>query len=339
MIRSLVLATCMLAFNLSADESPAAFQNINSQQQEAVEKGLAWLAKNQNSDGSWASQGSSGQYRMAMTGLAGLAFLSAGHMPGRGPYGDKISKAIHYVLKHQSPDGTITSEEDGRSMYGHGFALTFLAEAYGMDPEGEDAAKIKEALPKAVKLVAKAQSNLGGWYYSPDSGNDEGSVTITQVQALRACQNVGIDVPKKTMQNALDYMKKAQNPDGGIRYQAQGGGGSSVALSAAGSEVLLMAGRYDSPETKKVVDYLKKNLRADTGTGHDFYTHFYATQAMYQLGGDEWVKYYGGIRKRMLSQQASNGSWQGDGIGTTYGTALAVMILDLPYNYLPIFQK
>ena len=327
----------------SADsETPAVqsdFVEITPKQEEAIERSLAWLAKNQGKDGSWSSEGSSGTYQMAMTGLAGLAFLSSGQTPGRGKYSSNISRAVEFVLKNQDRDGLIFTGNDGQQMYGHGFAMTFLAEVYGMDAGGETSLRIKNALTKAVKKTQQSQSNRGGWYYSPNSGADEGSVTITQVQALRGARNVGIDVPEKVLNNAIDYVRQCQNSDGGIRYSVQSGQTSSPALTAAGAEVFMMAGRYKTKEAERACEFLKKNLDPRRTQGyHDFYTNFYGSQAMFQIGGDYWARYFGGMRERLLTAQSADGSWRGD-VGSTYCTAIATMVLCLPYRYLPIFQK
>lgn len=348
-LRLLILVLPLLCLPSSAGaEEPAppkdaptasGFQPIVPKQEAAIEKAVAWLAKNQNKDGSWGANGANGEYRMAMTGLAGMALLSAGHTPGRGQYGRHVEEAIRFCLKHQQNDGLLTTGNDSQQMYGHGFAMTFLAEACGMDINGELAAKVRECLAKGVKLIARAQSSWGGWYYSPNSGSDEGSVTITQVQALRACANIGIPIPPKVLQNGIIYIHKSQNPDGGVRYTAQSGGSSSPALSAAGCELLLMAGQYEAKETKKAVEYIKKNLNPSATRGyHDFYTNFYGAQAMAQIGGADWERYYEALRKRLLSTQGSSGQWSGD-VGETYCTSIGVMILSLPYGYLPIFQK
>jgi len=316
------------------------FIEITPKLEDAVEKAIAWLAKSQAKDGSWGAEGTpQGEYPMAMTGLAGLALVSAGQMPERGKYGHNVSRAIEFILKHVSNDGFITSGNDGRPMYGHGFAMTFLAEIYGSTGNSDLDARIKAALMKAVKKTQQAQSNQGGWYYSPNSGADEGSVTVTQVQALRAARNAGIDVPEKTMKNAIQYLHNCQNSDGGIRYSVSGGQQSTVALTAAGAEVFLMAGEYRAKEADRAVEYLKKNLNPRETIGyHDFYTNFYGSQAMFQIGGDYWARYFTAMRDRLLTSQSSDGSWRGD-VGATYSTAIAVMICCLPYRYLSIFQK
>lgn len=342
-VSALLLGAVLQAAVLPAGEAESTpgdpnFREITDKQEQAIEKGLAWLARSQNRDGGWGNEGGGGQYRMAMTGLAGMAFLSAGHTQARGKYGKNVSRAVDFCLKHQQRDGLLT-ENDGQSMYGHGFAMTFLAQAFGMDPASEQAPDIKGCLERAVKITARAQSSWGGWYYSPNSGNDEGSVTITQVQALRACANVGIDVPDRVMKMSLSYIHKSQNADGGVRYTARSGGGSSLALTAAGAELLMMAGQYEAPETKKAVDYLKRNLDPGATRGyHDFYTNYYGAQAMAQVGGKEWQQYFGKLRERLITSQGGGGEWSGN-IGSTYCTSVAVAILCIPYQYLPIWQK
>ena len=58
----------------------------------------------------------------------------------------------------------------------------------------EELFKSKARETGAVKLIARSQSGPGGWLYTPDSNGDEGSVTVTQIQALRACRNAGIRI-------------------------------------------------------------------------------------------------------------------------------------------------
>ena len=156
-----------------------------------------------------------------MTSLAGLAFMASGSSPGRGPYGSQIDKALAYVMRHTSPSGFIAvlASSTHGPMYSHGFGTLFLAEAYGMTHRPE----IREKLQKAVRLIIDSQNIEGGWRYQPVRRDADLSVTICQINALRAARNAGLFVPKETVDACIRYVKQAQNPDGGFRYMLQGG--------------------------------------------------------------------------------------------------------------------
>src|SRR5438034_11630990 len=120
---------------------------ITPKQKEAVEKGLIWLANHQGKEGSY---GGDGMGRHAgITGLAGLAFMQQGNLPGRGKYGDNVTKCLDFVLGASQESGLISADNSQGPMYGHGFATLFLAEVYGMT--GDD--RVKEKLQKAVRLI------------------------------------------------------------------------------------------------------------------------------------------------------------------------------------------
>jgi len=324
----------------------------------AIEKGLHYLVKTQRHDGSWRNSGGYGYYPAVMTSLAGMALMAGGSTPETGPYARNVTKAMSYNLKCAAThnDGLLAGPgAEYRSMYGHGFSMLFLAQCYGVDINKDYEKRIRDVLTKAVKLTARAQSNLGkqhknagGWYYTPSSGSDEGSVTVTQLQALRACRNSGIKVPRQTIERAVAYLKYCQQPDGGICYSARSRGSSRPPISAAGIACFFAAGVYDRGEgdksqeaqmVKKLVKYVKSHVKVEQNMGHYFYAHFYMAQGMYHLGGKDWKDYYPRIRDKLLSIQNIDGSWNGDGVGTTYGTAIACIILQLPYGYLPICQK
>ena len=165
--------------------------------------------------------------------------------------------------------------------------------------------KLKRALDKAVGLIASAQSSAGGWIYTPDSNSDEGSVTVTQIQALRACRMAGIVVDKKVIDKSVDYIKRCQNNDGSIRYSLNSGGGGRPAMTAAGVAVLYNAGFYDDqPFVDKAVQYCKKQIKTSVNnTGHHYYAQLYWSQALYQRGGEDWDKYYKSMASWLLKQQ------------------------------------
>lgn len=308
----------------------------------AIERGLAYLARTQERAGSWSNQGRYGAYPVAMTALAGIALLMDGNTTTQGRYAPHVDRAARYLLRSSKPNGLITRpEREGRPMYGHGFAMLFLSQLYGMT---EDAARAKEmhaVLARAVQLTAGAQSRAGGWYYTPGSNNDEGSVTITQVQALRACRNVGIAVPKDVIDQSMQYLANSQNSDGGIRYSLrQPRGQSRPAITAAAICCWYNAGQYDHPGAKRALEYCIPRIKPQgTVGGHDYYAHLYFAQALYVSDAPYWDTYFPKRREYILAAQRNDGSWYGDGVGDVYGTAIALIILQLPFNQLPIMQR
>lgn len=299
----------------------------------AIDKALRWLAEQQEPDGSFGSDSHYGKH-VGITGLAGLAFISDGHTPGRGQYGEAVKKCVDFILSTSSESGLLASETSHGPMYGHGFATLFLAEAYGMSPQPQ----IREVLRKAVRLIIATQNEEGGWRYQPVKADADISVTICQVMALRAARNAGIHVPKSTIDRAVDYVRKSQNPDGGFRYMLNSGG-SAFARSAAGVASLQYAGIYSGPEITQGLAYLMEFLPPkEQNVGHYFYGHYYAAQAMHTAGDKYWRQWWPAIRKELLEKQAEEGYWQGQA-GNEYGTAMALIILQIPNRLLPIFQK
>lgn len=338
--------------------SPILPEMMDRETVEAIDKGINYLVRTQRRDGSWFSAGGYGSYPSVMTSLSGLALMGGGSTPHSGPHARNVSKAMHYVLRvaERHDDGLIVGPgAESRSMYGHGFSMLFLAQCYGSETDKETSERIKKVLDKAVALTAKAQSDLGeandhagGWIYTPTQNGDEGSVTVTQLQALRACRNAGIKVPKSTIDRAVAYLKYCQQPDGGICYSARARHGSRPAISAAAIACFYAAGVYDratggkgdeADMVEKLVAYSRQHAMPEQNSGHWFYTQYYMAQAMYQRGGKDWKAYYPRIKRRLLGMQFPDGSWNGDNVGTTYGTAMATTILQLPYGYLPIYQR
>nr|WP_240907039.1 prenyltransferase/squalene oxidase repeat-containing protein [Paludisphaera rhizosphaerae] len=302
----------------------------------AIQNGLAWLARQQQADGSFGS----GTYRgnIAVTSLSGLAFMAAGSSPGRGPYGAQVDKALSYVMANTSPAGfiAVAAASTHGPMYSHGFGALFLAEAYGMTRRPE----IREKLQKAIRLIIDTQNPEGGWRYQPVRADADISVTICEINALRAARNAGLFIPKETVDACIKYVKQAQNPDGGFRYMLQGGA-SAFPRSAAGVVALQSAGVYDDKEVAEGITYLKqfmREIKQGSRYSHFFYGHYYAAQAMWIRGGDEWNEWFPAIRNELIHRQSAAGYWT-DSICNEYGTAMALIILQMPNNFLPIFQR
>lgn len=302
---------------------------------EAVDAGLRYLAGRQVDRGADKGAFGNGGYQgsVGICGLAGLAFLSEGSTPDVGRFGKSVDGCCDFVLRHVSPSGYIARTENAvGNMYGHGFALLFLTQVYGMTRRKDLADKLRTA----VKLTISAQNAEGGWRYQPRPVDADLSVSVCQVMALRAARDAGITVPDAVRDKCIEYVKKSQNDDGGFRYTLNGGH-TTFALTAAGLVSLFSAGIYDGPHIEKGLKYLTRNrMRAE---GHYFfYGHYYAVQAMWHAGGEWWNDWYPRVRDMLLKRQQSNGSWTSP-YSNEFGTAMACIILQMPNDRLPIFAR
>jgi Squalene-hopene cyclase C-terminal domain/Prenyltransferase and squalene oxidase repeat len=330
------------AAKAAAKDNPAAVaqkpnqvrgDEITEKQSVAVGRGLDWLAHSQQTDGSF-SRGSSSA---GITGLAGLAFMSAGNLPGRGKYGDNVTKCVKFVVDSCQESGLIAADQTHGPMYGHGFATLFLGEVYGMT--GDD--KVKEKLQMAVRLIERTQNKEGGWRYQPVPYDADISVTICEIMALRAARDAGIKVERDVIDKAVEYVKGCQNSDGGFSYVRGQGSGSGFARSGAGVASLYYAGIFEGDSLKRGLDYLKQYTPGKGSSpemeGHYYYGNYYAVQAMFLAGGDYWATWYPAIREQLIARQGPGGNWSGD-VSDDYATSLALIILQMPNRYLPVFN-
>ncbi|MCK4872531.1 MAG: terpene cyclase/mutase family protein [Phycisphaerales bacterium] len=314
---------------------------------EALADGIAYLVAAQDEDGSFTSA----RYpkHVGVTSLCCLALMADGQLPGRGPYGDVVRRGLEFVLDHSTETGLLASDAAYGSMYSHGFATLFLGEVYGMTgtgPAGAEGSNLAErthdALTRAVDLIVRSQNHEGGWRYNPIPHDADVSVTICQIMALRSARNAGITVPRATIDKAEAYIRACQNPDGGFRYM-KSGGASAWPRSAAGVASLYYAGVYDDQALERGLEYLLSTAspgeNRQSYVHYYYYGHYYAVQAMYLAGGDYWMRWWPAIRDELIRRQISSGAWVDEQGDETYATAMALIILQMPKRYLPIFQR
>jgi prenyltransferase beta subunit len=341
--------------NTGADSQllPAAeyVNHITPDAQRAIDRGLAYLANTQNRDGSF---GDTPLFNgnLAVTSLAGLAFMAGGHMPGRGAYGNNVLRALQFVLskEQKSPPGflaNMTAQYRQGPMYSHGFAALFLAEAFGMVADKNLQDRLKGTIERAVRLIVNCQNSEGGWRYNPQKEHGDSSVTICQIMALRAARNAGFFVPKEAADRCVKYVRSCQTADGGFSYFS-GQGPSAFPRSAAGVVALFCAGVYSGPEIERGLKYLMR-FKPGTYIGrggflpdqHYYYGQYYAAQAMWTAGTKYWNEWFPAIRDELLrlQRQRPEGVWADPTVCSHYASAMACIILQIPNNYLPILQK
>jgi len=212
--------------------------------------------------------------------------------------------------------------------------------------------------------VVDTQNKDGGWRYVPFAEDSDMSIVVCQVLALRAARNIGIRVPRATIDRAANYVvDSAVKRDstgfrshyrapskGSFLYQHNSQTRSSFALTSAGVTALHGVGIYSNDAIRLGLDYLRAEMpRFNSEYGEDghyffWYGHYYGVQAMYTAGNSSrfnyWEPYFKQVREKILSIRSPDGSWPNDtGPGRNFATAMAVLILEIPYRYLPIFQR
>jgi len=344
----MLVAVCVL----SGDARAEGDWEITPQSQHALDRGLAWLAKNQGEAGNWESND------LGLVGMGALAFLSAGHTPGRGKYGQVVDKALDYVLRNARPSGLLNIAGEKRDMYNHGLAAFVLGQAHGMtgDP------RISPVLEKALKLIADTQCEDGGWDYvarRQPNGHDL-SLAVMQAKALRSAMDSGFEVPPEVIEQAIKSVRGYyRSRDGSTSEEHQkrhpgqftyNGSRSTLAMAAAGVVCMQEFGQYDDWRIAKNMEVITEAIRKMRGSRasgqipEDAYTLYYVGQALYQVGGQAWRGSYPALRDAVVESQGRDGVWQdnrriGGRPGELYATSVGCFILAMPNRYLPILQE
>jgi hypothetical protein len=318
----------------------------------SVDAALAYLARSQLPDGSWLSGWGK---NTGVVSLAVMAFLAAGHVPGKGEHGAVVEGGIRFLLGEESEGMIIRPRDTSHGpMYEHGIATLLLGEVRGMVDESLPGL---ETLPRvhrrAVDLILRAQrteglarADVGGWRYTPTSKDSDLSVTGWQILALRAAQDAEVSMPKAAIERAVEYVKRCALPGGGFAYMPERGHEPNIAMTGTGVLALQICGDFDSPLARRGGDWLLAHPLEWKGPFF-FYSAYYSTQAMFQLGGDYWERWRPLSQDLIVSKQRADGSWLPppdetsvvSQLGPVYFTSMAVLSLTVEYKYLPIYQR
>ena len=237
------------------DEASTALAKYTQPVAGAIDRALAYLAKQQKADGSFPATSGTGT---AVASLGAMAFLAKGNTPGAGPYGQAINGAVDYVVRNQHSSGLLCESAQARgAMYSHSISTLMLSEVSGMvDPARQK--RLDPALGKALRLilaaqqVPKAASHQGGWRYQQTSTDSDISCTGWAVMSLRSARNSGAAVPKEAIDQAIGFILRCRTSDGGFAYQP--GGGVGMARTGTALLCLELCGQHRSEQAVQAGD-------------------------------------------------------------------------------------
>jgi hypothetical protein len=351
--------------------SPDEWQHVDA----AVERALVWLAAQQQQDGSFPTleMGQPG-----VTSLCMMAYLAHGHLPGDGHFGRRLERATDYVLASQKengllsrvgPDGPnisrdVVHEIGEAASYNHAISSLALSELYGMS-QGDQAKRIQKVIARSLTATLEMQAwpkarpqDQGGWRYINSVADSDSDLSVTgwELMFLRSARNAGFNVPKKSIDDAVAYIRGCySNRYGTFIYMNKSGDLRSRAMAGAGILALAHAGFHGAPEAAQSAEWLLQYNFDDYNQIEPFrpawpvdryhYGVFNSCQGMYQLGGRYWEQFFPRTVRTLLANQQRDGSWQPEShffdaqFGNAYTTALVVLSLGAPNQILPVFQR
>jgi hypothetical protein len=308
---------------------------------EPIQKGLKWLASQQQEDGRWKCKPMAGATDdMASTAFALLAFLADGNSEATGPYKDTVAKGVGFLLKQQRPDGSF----GGARHYTEGLCVLALVEAFVMG--GTDTEY--EAAQKGVSYVVKVQRPEGGWLYggTDNAGPGDTSVTGMMFQPLKQGQMAYLDFDPKALLLGRDFIDLMTAADGYVGYRGRGDR-AGLALTAIGNLVRIYSGV--SPDDQKVKPGLALVLQNKEQMKANIYFLYYGVMIAFLAGGDSWQSWSSMMLPFLIEKQVKEGpeagSWapEGKGVGAgfadylsqTDSTAMSLLALECCYRYVP----
>ncbi len=345
---------------IAANRNEILAQNGGSAQTEAaVSAALAWLAENQGSDGRWDCSmhgggretttlghnrsGAGAEADTAITGLTILAFLAAGHTHLDGEYDENVQHGLEYLLRVQSADGNLAGQSRMFArMYCHGIATLALSEAYAMtgDP------RIQPYVQHAVQYTIRAQNPTdGGWRYQPGDQGDTSQLGW-QLMALKSAELAGISIPGQTRGGMIRFLNSvaAGRHRGLASYRPRAYASRTMTAEALACRLFLKLELHQAATSEAVAFLIQETPQ--TGSMNLYYW-YYATMALFQIGGQTWDTWNAALTQRLLATQETSGqaagSWSPDTVwggygGRVYSTAMAALCLEVYYRYLPVLE-
>lgn len=329
----------------------------------AVGRGLAWLARQQRQDGSWAFDGDKKSELIAATGMALLPFLAAGETHKSGTYQKVVAAGLAFLLKNCPISGPTAGKFNGAGdMYAQAIGTLTLCEAFGMT---KDKQLLLSGAQAAINFIQAAQGPNGSWGYGPGSNGDT-SIVGWQIQALQAARlSKDIIVSDAVIKKAIAFLNIA---GAGSRKAAYGYNDNSGAAPGTGLTSVGLLCRYyidkwgpdNAGMAEGVLGLMKRAPGAGAKPALDMYFYYYATQVVHFFEGDEWKTWNegpkqadgnrkGGMRDWLIELQkkdgVNSGSWDpepgfiGRSCGRLGTTALCLLTLEVYYRHLPLYKR
>lgn len=370
-IRSLILLCICIPSLILAD------QNSSHQNDQlignAISDGSKFLLSNQNPDGSWGTPqqtkglniyapipGAHRAFRLAVTALSLSALLEV--QKDNPDYQETITQGKEYLVEN------LTSLRRATPMaiynvWSHAYGIQSLVRLYGHSTMKSEKEKLRSIISQQITMLQKYESVDGGWGYydfnaqtKQPSGSSISFVNATALVALKEAESIGVEIPGKMVQKALNAIRRQRLPDHSylygeyLKYKPRRGinrpAGSLGRSHACNLALQVWGDQSVTAEIHKLcLDRLvKRNGWLDVArkrpvpheswfavAGYFFYYgHLYASLCIEQLPENERDFYKQNLAQILIPLQEKDGSWWDFpfyNYHQQYGTAMALISL------------
>jgi hypothetical protein len=335
----------------------------------AVSRGLGYLARQQQPDGSFSGFDDSGP-RAEPAAEALLAFFAAGQTASAGRDALVVRGTIDFLVR-QLPDDGEFGRADGSGARGQALITLALAQAYGMEDAmggGANGAAaeqrrkaVREALDKSLRAILAMQDAApapGGGWKAEGHNQPDLMTTLWMALALHSLADAGWEVPRDATGRAAAFVRSCAKPRpsrASEGYAGPGAAGPTAASTAAALATLLLLDEANPQELKdahKVLADKRVDADASSPAAEEYYRSLYAVSlAIWLARGDlaapgaaSPAAAWKATREALVSKQAEDGSWfplrpPPVGLGTVPATADAVLSLTVGYRLLPAYAR
>jgi hypothetical protein len=281
-----------------------------------MERTVAFLLEQQESDGSFPATTGGNNGKVAVTAMCGLALMAAGGEPTGGPMAQAICRAKDFLV------ATTGVERDffGRSGGGNwsqvnwslGYGAMFLAEYL----RHADDAAVRQKLEEVCRAIEENQEPNGGWAHGPGGPNalgytDFAAVTNVVLTGYGAAGRAGIRVRDDVIDRGIQYLIGTSSRDGGIGYSQRPGQQGVGDAGRTGAAIVAFAscGRAQHEFFRRMANYFTQRIdQVPEGHASPVYHFGLSAMACWEVS-NAWNRFLNEFRLELVAARRPDGSF------------------------------
>jgi hypothetical protein len=213
--------------------SPGAEPNSLPSLEQSIQKGVDFLLRTQNKDGSWGSAhrtkdlnifapvpGAHHAFRAAVTAMAVSALIETGAADDDAKAGQALEKGEAWLLD-RLPSLRRADPVAIYNVWGHAYGIQALLHMYQRAAQNSQRQKqIKELIETQIDLLQRYESVDGGWGYydfrvgaKRPASSSLSFVTATVLIIFHQAKELGIPIPQEVLRRGIDSLHRQQKKD------------------------------------------------------------------------------------------------------------------------------